>query len=189
MNAALHKRNWTTGPNPPGALPPTDDDAFDPRAERAQLEAATEQFMKLLVRETFNSASMFGTAPRSPTRRRLEAASRSYVHLLCKEAVGSSINPIDRVALMCARVFDVAPATRMFTAERTDETVRPRQVAMFLASTVLHRTVQAIGRRFHRDHSTVKYGVETVTAQLKTDAPLRAVVDALEKEIEGGKRA
>lgn len=46
--------------------------------------------------------------------------------------------------------------------KRSPEVIQPRQVAMYLARKVTHKSLTQIGRRFERHHSTVIEAIRTV---------------------------
>ena len=67
---------------------------------------------------------------------------------------------------------------------RTQEMVVPRQIAMYLLREEHGLSLPAIGQLLGgRDHSTVRYGVEKVTADLERDEDLRRKVTALRNKI------
>lgn len=62
----------------------------------------------------------------------------------------------------------------------------PRQIAMYLCSHVLHRTLPEIGRQFGgRDHTTALHAVRMITVRCDRDLELRDQVAELERIIRG----
>lgn len=73
----------------------------------------------------------------------------------------------------------------MFTAARTANVVRPRQIAMYLAKTMAEKSLPDIGRRFGgRDHTTVLHAVRRVAALVEQDQAIAADVANLKTMIE-----
>lgn len=72
------------------------------------------------------------------------------------------------------------PAIEMVSARRTQDVVRPRQVAMTLSKHMTPQSLPAIGRMFgNRDHSTVIHAIRTVERLCLSDPELRRSVDSL----------
>ncbi|MBW8638966.1 hypothetical protein K1W69_17350 [Hoeflea sp. WL0058] len=62
---------------------------------------------------------------------------------------------------------------------------RPRHIAMFLTKECTPCTYREIGDAFNKlDHSTVRYAVEKIASEIKTDAGLRELITALKASIE-----
>ncbi len=87
------------------------------------------------------------------------------------------------VASIQAVVADHYHVPRCMMTSRTQArpAVRARQVAMYLAHTVLGKGPTEIGRRFNRDHSTVSHAFRIVAASPE----LRASVKALRARLGG----
>jgi len=73
----------------------------------------------------------------------------------------------------------------MVSARRARAVARPRQVAMYLAKLLTHRSLPEIGRRFgNRDHTTVMHAVARVTELMAQDAGFAEDVALLRKSLE-----
>ena len=60
----------------------------------------------------------------------------------------------------------------------------PRQIAMYLCRAITDTPLKSIGIILGgRDHSTVSYGIEKITEELKTDEALSNTVDIIKKKI------
>lgn len=76
------------------------------------------------------------------------------------------------------------PELEMTSARRSDDVVRPRQVAMFLSRELTRHSMPMIGRRFgNRDHTTVIHACRQVKKLCAIDGELAANVDALRAEL------
>ena len=62
---------------------------------------------------------------------------------------------------------------------------RQRHIGMYLARTLTGRSMQEIGRRFDRDHSTVVYAVHKIERRKKLDKILAFEIALLSAEITG----
>jgi len=67
---------------------------------------------------------------------------------------------------------------------RSRSVARPRQVCMYLARRLSHRSLQEIGRYFGgRDHTTVLHAERQISEQAVDDAELGAILDELERAL------
>ncbi|MDR2870645.1 MAG: chromosomal replication initiator protein DnaA [Deferribacteraceae bacterium] len=74
----------------------------------------------------------------------------------------------------------------LVSKKRTHSIVLPRQVAMFLMKERLNLSLKEIGMHFGgRDHSTVKYAVDSIRNQLATDEYLKEHVEKISKKTFG----
>ena len=72
----------------------------------------------------------------------------------------------------------------MFSARRSRDIARPRQVAMYLAKNLTSLSYPEIGRQFGgRDHTTVMHAVKTVENLSKSDGRLAEDVTLLKSLI------
>lgn len=60
----------------------------------------------------------------------------------------------------------------------------PRQVAMFLARKHTNDSLADIGRTFNRDHSTVLYAINAVSAQVRRNGSVRAQLEILDNKVQ-----
>lgn len=68
--------------------------------------------------------------------------------------------------------------------KRNSEITIPRQIAMYLCRTMTDTPLKAIGLILGgKDHTTVTYGVEKITEQIKKDEALNNTVDIIKKKI------
>lgn len=66
------------------------------------------------------------------------------------------------------------------SARRTDNIVRPRQIAMYLIKEYTTRTLPDIGRRIGgRDHTTVLYAVRKIRAEIETNPELAEQIEKI----------
>lgn len=83
--------------------------------------------------------------------------------------------------------FRVTPAALM-SRRRDRAFVRPRQVAMWLATRVAHAPQADVGRYFGRDHTTVMHAVKRVDRLMASDATFAENVRFTESVWELAKR-
>jgi len=67
---------------------------------------------------------------------------------------------------------------------RTGDLIRPRHVAMLLATEFSDLSVGQISRFFNRDHTVVLYAVESITSKMQSDDVLALQVDTMRKQIQ-----
>lgn len=70
---------------------------------------------------------------------------------------------------------------------RTSQIALARQIAMYLARSILSTPYQEIGRQFGKDHTTVLANVNKIQNNMKNDASLKKVIDDLTNKIKAGK--
>ncbi|NRA95710.1 MAG: chromosomal replication initiator protein DnaA [Planctomycetes bacterium] len=86
---------------------------------------------------------------------------------------------IDHIAQAVTRHFEVKLA-ELQSKKRTQAVAVPRQICMFLARRLTGLSLEEIGGFFGgRDHSTVLYGVDRITARSRDDVALRDTVEQL----------
>jgi chromosomal replication initiator protein len=91
------------------------------------------------------------------------------------------------IGLICASLSEYYGISEieLRSRRRLPRTTRAKQVGYYLARKMTVYSTPMIGRRFGgRDHTTILYGVRKITDQLKTDAALRAEVEAVRLLIE-----
>ena len=71
----------------------------------------------------------------------------------------------------------------MQSAQRAASIAHPRQVAMYLASTLTPKSLPEIGRRFNRDHTTVIYAIKAVNQRMEFDAEVLLDVEVLRERL------
>lgn len=68
--------------------------------------------------------------------------------------------------------------------KRNAEIANPRQIAMYLIRTMTETSLKAIGVILGgKDHSTIKYGVEKISNEIKTDETMSNTVTIIKKKI------
>ena len=89
----------------------------------------------------------------------------------------------DLVVRLVAAHFALQPAD-LTGRKRTAEIANARQIAMFLLREENELSLPAIGEQLGgRDHSTIKYGVDKIAADLEGDENLRRTIAALREKI------
>ena len=83
---------------------------------------------------------------------------------------------IQRIQAAVAGVAGV-PIESMGAESQRQVHVRPRWAAMYIANKHYGYSLGQIGRRFHRDHTSVSYAVRQATKLMETDGELRELID------------
>jgi chromosomal replication initiator protein len=87
-------------------------------------------------------------------------------------------------AKVCA-YYELKPGD-MVSARRDRFASWPRQVAMYLSSTLAEKSMPEIGRRFgRRDHTTVLHAIRAVSARRLNDPALDCEIEGLTAQLEG----
>jgi chromosomal replication initiator protein len=81
---------------------------------------------------------------------------------------------VKRIQDTVADFYDLDPEV-MTSANKKRDWAHARQVAMYFARKILARSYPEIGRMFGgKDHTTVLYGIRSMTKRMETDEFLRA---------------
>jgi chromosomal replication initiator protein len=92
---------------------------------------------------------------------------------------------VDAIQKRVAAHYDVR-VSEMFSARRSRDIARPRQVAMYLAKNLTSLSYPDIGRQFGgRDHTTVMHAVKTIESLAKSDGQLAEDVQLLKSILAG----
>lgn len=88
---------------------------------------------------------------------------------------------IEDIQRIVAKHYQVSRAD-VLSSRRTQNVVRPRQVAMYLSKVLTLRSLPEIGRRFGgRDHTTVLHAVRKIDELAKTDQALKDEIELLKR--------
>jgi chromosomal replication initiator protein len=90
---------------------------------------------------------------------------------------------IEDILRIISRHFGVSKGD-LLSQRRHRSVVWPRQIGMYLAKQMTHRSLPEIGRRFGgRDHTTVLHAIRKIEGVIAGDAGLRDEIDELKKMI------
>lgn len=98
-------------------------------------------------------------------------------------------------AYPCAKTAAIVAAVTGVTVDairgrnRSRANVRARQLTMYLAKTVRGLSYPAIGRAFHRDHTTCMHACKKVEALIAADPDFAALVETCRQETEAAMAA
>ena len=88
---------------------------------------------------------------------------------------------IEDIQRIVAKHYQVSRAD-VLSSRRTQNVVRPRQVAMYLSKILTLRSLPEIGRRFGgRDHTTVLHAVRKIDDLVKSDQALKDEIELLKR--------
>lgn len=89
---------------------------------------------------------------------------------------------VERIIEEVARTFNVSEEEMRSSNNRSAYISKPRQVAIYIVSKMTTLTQDSIGKEFGgRDHSTIKYAIDTTVKNLKKDSKLRSIVEDIIK--------
>ena len=115
----------------------------------------------------------------------ITAESASYI---LKDVISSSNQEPDRVTpdkitAVVAEHYHIS-SEDIISPKRNKELAHPRQIIMYLCCIMTNYTLSEIGEALgNRDHSTVMYGRDKISEDIKTNSELRAEIDILRKKI------
>ncbi len=89
---------------------------------------------------------------------------------------------VEKITEEVARTFNVSVEDLKNSKNRSAYISGPRQVAIYIINELTTLTQEKIGQEFGgRDHSTVKYAIDTTSKKMKKDSNLRSIVDDIIK--------
>ncbi|MEE3427782.1 MAG: chromosomal replication initiator protein DnaA [Ruminococcus sp.] len=89
---------------------------------------------------------------------------------------------VEKIIEEVARTFNVSAEDLRSSKNRSAYISGPRQVAIYIVNELTTLTQEKIGQEFGgRDHSTVKYAIDTTSKKMKKDSKLRSIVDDIIK--------
>lgn len=89
---------------------------------------------------------------------------------------------VEKITEEVARTFNVSVEDLRSSKNRSAYISGPRQVAIYIINELTTLTQEKIGQEFGgRDHSTVKYAIDTTSKKMKKDSNLRSIVDDIIK--------
>jgi chromosomal replication initiator protein len=98
-------------------------------------------------------------------------------------APSKPIAMVGHIQAMVAAYYKI-PVREMYSARRSREVARPRQVAMYLAYEQTPKSLPEIGRRFgNRDHTTVIHAIRTIQRLMLEDKEMEADILALRERL------
>lgn len=159
------------------------------RAHHATFEVPEEVLTYLARAITHNGRDLEGAINRLLAHSKLN--NRPVTLEMAEHEVRDLIRPqepkrikIEDIQRVVARHYGVA-RTDMLSARRTQNLVRPRQMAMYLCKTLTLRSLPEIGRRFGgRDHTTVLHAVRKWEARAKSDVLVAEEFNVLRLQLE-----
>ena len=97
---------------------------------------------------------------------------------------------VDDIIDETCKYFNVS-ATDVKSKQRSQTITRPRHIAMYIAADMTTRSLSEIGKTFNvKDHTSVKYAIDKITRERRTDEDLNESIENIRKTIlEGGDNA
>ncbi len=157
------------------------------KAELLHLDISLDLLDYLAERVSSNIRSLEGALIRvatymSLTNRKLDVQQvETLLHdLLDKESQATiSVELIQRTV---ADHFDLRPSD-LTGKKRSKDIVWPRQIAMYLSRTMTTQSFPVIGEAFCRNHATILYAHEQVSARAKDDRSLQQTLSILKDKV------
>ncbi len=91
-----------------------------------------------------------------------------------------------KIQMATARYYNVSRAD-ILSHRRTNNVVKPRQIAMYLCKVLTMKSLPEIGRMFDgRDHTTILHAVKKIESLIAKDAVLASEVGSIKVTVLGG---
>jgi chromosomal replication initiator protein len=89
---------------------------------------------------------------------------------------------VEKIVEEVSRTFNVSEEELRSPNNRSAYISGPRQVAIYIVNKMTNLTQDSIGKEFGgRDHSTIKYAIDTTTRKIQKDSSLRALTEDIIK--------
>lgn len=89
---------------------------------------------------------------------------------------------VDKIVNEVARTYNVSADELRSSNNRSAYISKPRQVAIYIVNELTNLTQESIGKEFGgRDHSTIKYAIDTTNKKMKQDSKLKSIVEDIIK--------
>ncbi len=93
------------------------------------------------------------------------------------------INPTPEFIIKAvAKYFEINPED-ITGKDRSQKMIEPRKIAMYMVRDMTHLSFPKMGEVFNKDHSTVKYAIDSLEEQLKDDAVLREKIQDVKSSV------
>lgn len=89
---------------------------------------------------------------------------------------------VEKIIEEVARTYNVNAEELRSSNNRSAYISKPRQVAIYIVNELTNLTQEKIGKEFGgRDHSTIKYAIDTTNKKMKQDSKLKSIVEDIIK--------
>ena len=89
---------------------------------------------------------------------------------------------VEKIIDEVARTYNVNSEEMRSSNNRSAYISKPRQVAIYIVNELTNLTQESIGKEFGgRDHSTIKYAIDTTNKKMKQDSKLKSIVEDIIK--------
>ncbi|MBR1731292.1 MAG: chromosomal replication initiator protein DnaA, partial [Ruminococcus sp.] len=89
---------------------------------------------------------------------------------------------VEKIVEEVARTYNVNAEELRSSNNRSAYISKPRQVAIYIVNELTNLTQENIGKEFGgRDHSTIKYAIDTTNKKMKQDSKLKSIIEDIIK--------
>lgn len=100
------------------------------------------------------------------------------------KSINPGLNPTPDMILKTVAIFYSMPVDQILANKRSKDTVRPRQMAMYLIRKLTNYSLPEIGKVFNRDHTTVMHACNKIEDERKinpeTDDIIRTLIENIQ---------
>lgn len=157
------------------------------KADLMQLEIPNDVCEYIANNVKSNIRQLEGTVKRLKAKTNLdgERPSVKTVQNIIADILNNETPPevtVERIIDEVARTYSVTPESIRSKKNRSASISGPRQVAIYIVSELTNLTQEKIGAEFDgRDHSTIKYAIDSTRKKIKKDSKLKSIVDDIMK--------
>ncbi len=93
------------------------------------------------------------------------------------------INPTPEFIIRAVAKYFELEYEDIIGKDRSQKMVEPRKVAMYMVRNMTNESYPKMGKIFNRDHTTIKYSVDTLEELMKTDSAIKAQIKEVKESI------
>ena len=93
------------------------------------------------------------------------------------------INPTPEFIIRAVAKYFELDYEDIIGKDRSQKMVEPRKIAMYMVRNMTGESYPKMGKVFNRDHTTIKYAVDTLEELLKTDSALKAQIKDVKNSV------
>lgn len=157
------------------------------KAELINLEIPNDVCEYIATHIKSNIRQLEGTVKKIKAKHNLdgEKVTLKTVQNIISDILNNDIPPevtVEKIIDEVARTFNVTAEEIRSQKNRSAYISKPRQIAIYITNDLTTLTQENIGREFGgRDHSTIKYAIDTTNKKIKEDSKLRSIVEDIIK--------